>query len=127
MSPSSESDIERAARKSRDWKARQAEIAEAAREDDEIRRRRRADKEQEQREHYQDGAWRNLVLVAVGVIAALLLFERISIGSEADNCLDGSKRPHQYNCAAQLTGSFWSWLIPSDTAEILRASAESNR
>ncbi len=127
MSPSSESDIERAARKSREWKARQAEIAEAAREDDEIRRRRRAEKEQEQREDYQDGAMRNLLIMVGGAIVALLLFERISIGIAADNCLDGPKRPHQYNCAAELTGSFWSWLIPSATAEILRASAASNR
>ena len=53
---------------------------------------------------------------------AFLIFERITIAEAAANCLEGSRRPHQYNCAAELTSSFWSWLIPSDSAEVLRAN-----
>ena len=115
-----EDEIARAARKSREWKARQAEMAQAAREDDEARAMRRAARERERHETYQDGAWRNLIIMVVGGLIAFLIFERITIADEAENCLEGAKRPHQYNCAAQLTHSFWSWLIPSDSATLLR-------
>jgi hypothetical protein len=113
-------EIARAARKSRAWKARQAEMAEAAREDAEARAKRRAARERERHENYQDNGVRNLVVIAIGGIVALLIFERITIAEDAANCLEGAKRPHQYDCAAQLTRSFWSWLIPSDSAALLR-------
>jgi hypothetical protein len=113
-------EIARAARKSREWKARQAEMAQAAREDDEARAMRRAARERERHETYQDGAWRNLIIMAAGGVIAFLIFERITIADEAANCLEGAKRPNQYNCAAQLTQSFWSWLIPADSATLLR-------
>jgi hypothetical protein len=115
-----EDEIARAARKSREWKARQAEMAQAAREDAEARALRRAARDRERRETYQDGAWRNLIIMVVGALIAFLIFERITIADEAANCLEGAKRPHQYDCAAQLTHSFWSWLIPSDSATLLR-------
>jgi hypothetical protein len=115
-----EDEIARAARKSREWKARQAEMARAAREDDEARAMRRAARQRERQETYQDGAWRNLIVMAIGGLVALLIFERITIADEAANCLEGAKRPHQYNCAEQLARSFWSWLIPSDSAAMLR-------
>jgi hypothetical protein len=115
-----EDEIARAARKSREWKARQAEMAQAAREDAEASAVRRAARERERHETYQDGAWRNLIIMVVGGIVAFLIFERITIADEAANCLEGAKRPHQYNCAEQLTRSFWSWLIPSDSAAMLR-------
>jgi hypothetical protein len=116
-----EDEIARAARKSREWKARQAEMAEAAREDADAQAKRRAARERERHEAYYDNGVRNLIVIGVGAVIAFLIFERITIAEAAANCLEGSKRPHQYNCAAQLTGSFWSWLIPSDSAELLRA------
>jgi len=115
-----EDEIARAARKSREWKGRQAEMAQAAREDDEARAIRRAARERERHETYQDGVWRNLILMIAGGVIAFLIFERITIAGEAADCLEGAKRPHQYNCADQLTHSFWSWLIPSDSATLLR-------
>ncbi len=117
-----EDEIARATRKSREWKARQAEMAQAAREDDAARAIRRAARERERHETYQDGAWRNLILMALGGLIALLIFERITIADEGADCLEGAKRPHQNNCAEQLTHSFWSWLIPSDSATLLRES-----
>jgi hypothetical protein len=117
-----EDEIARAARKSREWKARQAEMAEAAHEDAEARALRRAARERERRDTYQDTGVRNLIIIGVGAVIAFLIFERITIAEAAANCLEGNRRPHQYNCAAELTSSFWSWLIPSDSAEVLRAN-----
>jgi hypothetical protein len=117
-----EDEVARAARKSREWKARQAEMAEAAREDAQRLRRRRAEKEAERRETYHSNGIRNLVVMGAGAVVAFLIFERFTIAEAAGNCLEGARRPHQYNCAAQLTHSFWSWLIPSDMAEVLRAN-----
>ena len=117
-----EDEIARAQRKSREWKARQAEMAEAAREDAERITRRRAAWEQERQESYQERGIRNLVLIGAGALLALLLFERFTITESAQDCLDGAKHPHQYNCAAQLTRSFWSWLIPGDLKEALQAT-----
>ena len=117
-----EDEIARAARKSREWKARQAEMAEAAREDADARASRHAARERERHESYQDNGIRNLIVIGIGAVIAFLIFERITIAEAAANCLEGSRRPHQYNCAAELTSSFWSWLIPSDSAEVLRAN-----
>ena len=117
-----EDEIARAQRKSREWKARQAEMAEAAREDaDRIARRREA-LEQERQETYQERGLRNLVLIGAGALAILLMFERFEITGAAQDCLEGAKHPHQYNCAAQLTRSFWSWLIPGDVKAALEAA-----
>ena len=117
-----EDEIARAQRKSREWKARQAEMAEAAREDaDRIVRRREA-LEQERQETYQERGLRNLVLIGAGALAILLMFERFEITGAAQDCLEGAKHPHQYNCAAQLTRSFWSWLIPGDVKAALEAA-----
>jgi len=115
-----EDEIARAQRKSREWKARQAEMAEAAREDAERIARRRAALERQ--ETYQERGLRNLVLIGVGALGILLIFERFQITEAAQDCLEGAKHPHQHNCAAQLTRSFWSWLIPGDLKAALEAS-----
>jgi len=117
-----EDEIARAQRKSREWKARQAEMAEAAREDAERIAHRRAALEQERQETYQERGLRNLVLIGAGALAILLMFERFEITGAAQDCLEGAKHPHQYNCAAQLTRSFWSWLIPGDVKAALEAA-----
>jgi hypothetical protein len=119
-----EDEIARAQRKSREWKARQAEMAEAAREDAERIARRRAALERERQENYQERGLRNLVLIGVGALAILLMFERFQITGAAQDCLEGAKHPHQYNCAAQLTRSFWSWLIPGDLKAALEATRQ---
>jgi hypothetical protein len=49
-----------------------------------------------------------------GALAILLMFERLQVTGAARDCLEGAMHPHQCNCAAQLTRSFWSWLIPGD-------------
>jgi hypothetical protein len=118
-----EDEIARAQRKSREWKARQAEMAEAAREDAERIARRRAALEREREETYQERGLRNLVLIGVGALAILLMFERFQVTQAAQDCLEGAKHPHQYDCAAQLTRSFWSWLLPGD----LKAALEPAR
>lgn len=115
-----EDEIARAQRKSREWKARQAEMDEAAREDDAARAKRRAALARERQESYQENGVRNLIVMGIGALVALLIFERITIADKAADCLEGSKRPHQYDCANQLNHSFWSWLIPADSAALLR-------
>jgi hypothetical protein len=117
-----EDEIARAQRKSREWKARQAEMAEAAHEDAQRIARRRAALEQERQETYQERGLRNLVLIGLGALLILLMFERFQVTQAAQDCLDGASHPHQYNCAAQLTRSFWSWLIPGDLKAALAAA-----
>ena len=117
-----EDEIARAQRKSREWKARQAEMAEAAREDAERTARRRAALERERQETYQERGLRNLVLIGAGAVLVLLLFERFTITQAAQDCLEGAKHPHEYNCAAQVTRAFWFWLLPGDLKEALRAA-----
>ncbi len=125
---SGEDEAERARKRSESWHARQAAAAEADREADALTRRRRALVEEERRGAVRaGGALGNLALAAAGLIVALLLFERIRIGGQAADCLEGTRRLHHYNCAAQLTRSFWFWLIPADDAELLRATAALNR
>jgi aminoglycoside phosphotransferase (APT) family kinase protein len=117
----------RARERSDVWNARRAVAAEADREAEALSRRRSARLEEERRSVVRDGALGNLVLAVAGLIVALLIFERIRIGGQASDCLEGSRRLHQYNCAASLTRSFWFWLIPGDDAELLRATAALNR
>jgi hypothetical protein len=61
-----EDEIARAQRKARAWKARQAEMAEAACEDARRTARRRKALEAERHETYQERGLRNLVLIGVG-------------------------------------------------------------
>jgi hypothetical protein len=116
-----EGEIARAQRKSREWKARQAEMAEAAREDAERIDRRHAALEREREENYHERGLRNLVLIGAGALVILLMFERFAIVGAAEGCLEGAKHPHEYNCAAQLTRSFWFWLLPGDLKAALPA------
>jgi len=117
-----ENEIARAERKSREWKARRAEMAEAAREDAERIARRREALAREREGTYRERGLRNLVLIGMGALAILLMFERFRITDAAQDCLEGAKYPHQYHCAAQLTRSSWSWLIPGDMKEALAAA-----
>ena len=59
---------------------------------------------------------------------ALLFWQRQTMEQRVADCLEGPKRPNNYNCANLIAESFWSWLIPSDMAEQLHtAQREFNR
>jgi hypothetical protein len=124
---SDKEDAARVKRFSRLWRARQAEIEQAAREDAELARRDRASKERYRREQREGGARLNLIIFTVAVLVAFLVFERVEISDDAQTCLSSPTRPHEYGCATIILNSPWSWLLPSETKTELRASASLSR
>jgi len=121
---STEDEIARAARKSREWQARKAEIEAAAREDADLARRRRAIIDQVQREHHQvSNIWRNIVFALIAITAGLIFLEQQAISDRAQKCFAGPAIVHQYDCADQITHSIWFWTLPSETRALLKASA----
>ncbi len=123
----SEDDISRAQRRSREWKARQAEIDEALREDAEIERRRRAIRDSERAANYNENVWRNLVFALLAAAVGLVFFEQQSIGESAAKCFSGAATPGQYRCADRIAASPWFWLLPKDTRELIKVSRSDGR
>jgi hypothetical protein len=122
-----EDDIARAARRSREWKARQAEIADALREDAEIERRRRAIRDSARAENYNENVWRNVVFALLAGAVGLVFFEQQSIDDSATKCFAGAARPGQYRCADRIAASPWFWLLPKDTRELIKISRSDGR
>jgi hypothetical protein len=123
-----EDEIARAKRFSETWKAREAEIDQARREDAELAARDRASRERYDREHGDIGGARlNFTILAAGILIGLVVFERIEISDNAQTCLSAPTHPHEYGCATIILNSPWSWLLPSDTKTQLRASAALSR
>lgn len=123
-----EDEASRAKRFSEAWKAHEAEIEQARREDAELAARDRANRERYRREKGDDGGARlSLAILVVGVLFGLVVFERETISDDARTCLSSPTRPHEYGCATIILNSPWSWLLSSETKTELHASASLSR
>jgi hypothetical protein len=122
-----ETDIERAARKSRLWQKRQREIAQARAEDAELARKQRAQAAEFKRAQYHDRGWGGPAFVLALACIVLLLWERSQIEERASLCLGGPSHPKQENCAVTIGKSVWSWLLPNEIAEELKAARTLSR
>jgi hypothetical protein len=122
-----EDEIARATAKSRAWKARQAELEAAAREDEARAERRRAAIDRERRDNYQQGAYLGLVIAAGAVAAGLCLFEYQAINDRAVSCFNDIARPGHYDCADKIGRSMWFWLLPSETRKLIDVTRASGR
>ena len=116
----------RAARKSAVWKAEQAEIEAAAREDAEYARRRRAVKDEERAQNYNQNVWRNLVFALLAAAVGLLFFEQQDISDRASKCF-APATPGQYHCADRIAASPWFWMLSKDTKELIMVSKSDGR
>jgi hypothetical protein len=122
-----ESEVERAARKSRLWKERQREIAQARAEDAELARKQRAQIAEFKRSQYHDRGWAGPAFVIALACVVLVLWEKSQIEERAARCLGGPSHPKQENCAATISKSAWSWLLSDEIAEELKAARSLTR
>ena len=117
-----ESELERAARKSREWKQRQAEIAAARDEDAALARQQKAATAALKRTQYHERGWGGPAFVIGLFCFVLVLWEQSQIEDRAARCLGGPSHPQQGNCASTISKSFWSWLLSKEMKEELEAA-----
>jgi hypothetical protein len=122
-----ETEIERAARKSRLWKERQMEIAQARAEDAELARKQRARIAEFKRSQYHDRGWTGPVFLIALACTVLVLWEKSQIEEKAARCLGGPSHPQQENCAVTIGKSAWSWLLSDEMTEELKAARSLTR
>ncbi len=117
-----EDEVARAKRRSREWKARKEEFAAALAADaDAARADRGAKKLWKIARNRGTRPWTVFIIPVVIAVLAFLFVQRQIMQQRVAECFD-IKRPGNYGCADIVADSFWVWLLPSETAEELRAA-----